>query len=150
MNEMSRTLIARSQPPDMIHLRQIKCHFKQNGQLIYHVNTCFNLVMSVVVVFAFIWEELYLSFNLIATYFAYLGTLSKHQQDGYTQQELMRCLSAEALLILMKLSLIGITITQMFAVNHESRMAEIVINDQMSQLDRTVDRDLYTAVSSLK
>ena len=136
----------------MVNLKDIKNQFKTNGQLIRHINSMFNIVMSVFIIVLFLQmlrECIYSSYNTAAIIIdEFLATnFSKKIFEADLSNSLIRCMAADVVVILMKLGLIGLIIMQMMAVNHESRAAPIMLNDLVSQFDHIIHRDLFQSVS---
>ena len=150
MNGYVKQLIARSERPDATHLKEIKLEFKSNGQLIARINSTFNLVMSAffAVILIGIGRDCLHTFWSILAYTSFLKAIDsgsdRYQLD--LMREMVRCISADVLVLGMKFSLLGITAYQMIAVNRESRSAPIHLNDLFSQFDHLLQTDLYRNV----
>ena len=137
MNVYLKGLITNLERPDSSHLREIKTEFKTSGLIIGRINSTFNIVISVffgVIILGMTVDGLYLFYSIIA-YMAFM----KGQAEGSAMKdlqhlkELVRCISADVLVLIMKGSLIGITVMQMMAVNHQSRIAPTYLTDFFSQ-----------------
>ena len=65
-------------------------------------------------------------------------------------REMVRCVSADALIILIKIALIAFTFKQMLIVNDEARDTIININDYVTQFKLEISPSLYHSVSNTK
>ena len=150
MNVYIRQLVNGSVPIDWTHLTKIKDEFKTNGKLIARINAVFDYVMSglvIAILRGVVRETLYFFYHIVS--------IVKHlmwkndpelNYQNYTK-EMVRCSSADVLVFLMKLSLIGFILLVMRGVNHESRSAPILLNDLFSRFAHSVNNNLYQSVS---
>ena len=61
--------------------------------------------------------------------------------------ELVRCMAAIIVVIVLKFNMISLVLWLMHDINHESRAAPIMLNDLMTQFDQVIHEDLDHAVN---
>ena len=151
MNNYTKLLINSSLRPELINLREIKERFKRNGRLIARINSAFNLLMTVFVIvllLGIVKEGMFSSYKIVSWVMSLvMGKKLPNVDNVKFSREMIRCISADVVVILMKLSLILITLLQMISVNHESRSALILLDDLFSQFEHSVHTELYQSVS---
>jgi hypothetical protein len=65
-------------------------------------------------------------------------------------KDMVRCVSADILIIIFKVTIIGFTFMQMVAVNDESRAIPVKFNDLMTQFNHEISTSLYHSVSYIQ
>ncbi|CAG2109316.1 unnamed protein product [Medioppia subpectinata] len=154
MNDFIKQLVNTSEAPELMHLREIKCLFKTNAKLISRVNNAFNLVMTTffIIILVGIIRDSFYTFYAILAYISF--TKSTENGEDLTEndiiKQMVRCISADIVVIGMKLLLIGATVGQMLAVNYESRATPIHFNDMFSQFEHIIQPVLYRSFRLLK
>lgn len=154
MNEYIKHLIETTEKPELKHLREIKDSFRQNSDLISRINSSFNLVMSAffaVILIIIIRDSVYTFYSIMA-YMSFMKALNNDSDINQLEmlRDMVRCVSADVVVLGMKFALIGMTVWHMIAVNHESRLTPIYLNDWFTQYNHPIDDDLYHSVIILK
>ncbi|CAG2180592.1 unnamed protein product, partial [Oppiella nova] len=114
-----------------------------------------NLVMSAffLIIFVGIVEDSFYSFYSILAYIS--STKASIATDTPVTEnpllnEMVRCISADVVVLVIKLSLIGATVMQMLSVNYESRATPIHLNDMFSQFEHIIQPILYRSFRLLR
>ena len=71
---------------------------------------------------------------------------TSHDIGASDQTQLVRCMAADTLVIVLKFMLIIMIMGLLGDINHESRAAPIMLNDLMTQFDQVIQADLNHAV----
>lgn len=167
MNDSIRSLCERCHKLDLSDLQHIKNLFKLNGQLIRHLNAVFTLTMSVFLLYflkGILIDIIDSTPTLVSTLFAltlstYLDKLEVQKNDSkisipevlpwleLTGGATVRCVAADTLVIILKLTLIVMILWHMHDINHESRAAPIMLNDLVTKFDQPIPDELDHSVS---
>ncbi len=154
MNDYIDQLIESSETPQISHLRKIKSFYKRNADLICRINATFSLIMSTffVVLFVSIVRDCIYSFTMILSYKAFYDAMTNdlNTVEFKLLKDMVRCVSADILIIIFKVTIIGFTFMQMVAVNDESRAIPVKFNDLMTQFNHEISTSLYHSVSYIQ
>lgn len=151
-NDYIKQLMDSMEKPQLLHFRTIKSLHKRNSDLICRINSTFSLVMSAffAVLLVGLIQDAFTTFAMILANMS--SAKSFEQSDSVMESEShfsesVRCISADILVMAIKLCLIAITISHMIAVNDESRATVVNINDFVTQFHNEVQTNTYHSVS---